>query len=69
MYVDTKQPPHAKAIGLAWDVYKCDGGHKIIIENRSEIATDTVACPIDEHVAVYNGSSTSLAVISTVQKK
>lgn len=48
---------------MKWDVYQCEGGHRLIVENRwdSELVTDTVACPVCENVAVYDGSVEELS--------
>lgn len=46
-----------------WDVYECDGEHKIIIENDRDEVMDTIACPVCRNIAVYNGSVKSLKEI------
>ena len=49
---------------MRWDVYECDGEHKIIIENKGhEIVADTIACPVCKNTAVYDGSVEELTEV------
>ena len=49
---------------MRWDVYECDGEHKIIVENkRPGDVTDTIPCPICQNIAVYDGSVKDLSEV------
>lgn len=47
-----------------YDVYECEGKHKIILERKAEWGEEvmeTVACPFCKNLAFYNGSLKTLA--------